>query len=86
MIIETNYGFVILDVIFGIASIVYIFTGVDYVSYPQLHSGKRLPDINIVCHAPAIGAGLRALNVISGRHNIVRKALIKTRLAIDRLC
>ena len=86
MVIETNYGFVILDVIFGIASMVYIFTGVDYVSYPQLHSGKRLPDINIVCHAPAIGAGKRALNVINGRHNIVRKALIKTRLAIDRLC
>ena len=85
MITGTSYGFVILDSLFGIASVVCIINGVDYISY-SYNAKKPRSIIAGKVAAPAIGAGKRALNVISGRHNIARKAFIKTRLAIDRLC
>lgn len=90
MIQPTLHGFVILDVIFGIASVVLI-GACDVVAmwsivFAEVSNRVLRPKIAAKGSAPAIGAGKRALNVISGRHNIVRKALIKTRLAIDRLC
>ena len=90
MIQPTLHGFVILDVIFGIASVVLIGAS-DVMAhsvcvFAKVNSSVLQPTIAAKGSAPAIGAGKRALNVINGRHNIVRKALIKTRLAIDRLC
>ena len=91
MIQPTLHGFVILDVIFGIASVVLIgacdvVAHHKYGAFSEMNNRVSQPTIAAKGSAPAIGAGKRALNVISVRHNIVRKALIKTRLAIDRLC
>ena len=91
MVIQTLYGFVVTDVIFGVLSVVVIglcdITAHGACVFAESCSPLRRSINAAKSSAPAIGAGKRALStILSERHNIARKALIKTRLAIDRLC
>ena len=80
MVIQTLYGFVVTDVIFGVLSVVVIglcdITAHGACVFAESCSPLRRSNIAGKVAAPAIGAGKR--------DNIARKALIKTRLARDR--
>ena len=87
MIIHTLHGFAVLDLIFGLAMVCFVVSDVTGDSREGLladYWAKYGRSTNAMAngHAPAEGAGKRDV-VACELHS---KALIKTRLALDRSC
>ena len=82
MIVPTLHGFVVTDVIFGVVSIMFLgqcdIAALMTCALSEYHSPLRRSINAAKSPAPAEGAGKR--------DELHSKALIKTRLALDRLC